>query len=124
MSIFKEKDRVFHFSSGWGTITEVLNEECVLVIFDNNNGTTTTVSGTNVHLLSFTEYTLLDGGFSQQRPKPEIEKGTVIYVKYNTSRYWHIGTFDDWNDKGNIGITDLDGITRYFPEYSLENPLK
>lgn len=65
--IFKEGDIVFHFRYGWGSVVE-------------NHGDSSTVSFNRGHvfsgndLLSFKEYTLFEGGFSQVRP--DVVKNT------------------------------------------------
>ena len=92
--IFKVGDRVFDIRYGWGTIKKY-NANCTFPIgvqFDRENiqdlihylksGKDYEID--DVGLLSFTEYDLVNGGFSQERP--------INYEDY--MRKW--GKF--WND--------------------------
>ena len=73
-TIFKIGDRVFDIRFGWGEVKEIQEEgiHVVRVDFDNCSSSYTK-DGKGYHtdlspLLSFTEYDLVNGGFSQERP--------------------------------------------------------
>ena len=73
-TIFKVGDRVYDFLHGWGEVKEIQEEgiHVVRVDFDNYS-TNYTRDGKDYHkdifpVLSFTEYDLVNGGFSQERP--------------------------------------------------------
>lgn len=81
--IFKKGDRVFDISYGWGKVKEVSEftfngkTECkVLVCFKQDFNKDISIYyeadgsfkiGSNLQILSFTEYDLVNGGFSQER---------------------------------------------------------
>lgn len=73
-TIFKVGDRVFDFLHGWGEVKEIQKDgtHVIKVDFDNYSSNYTR-DGKNYHtdllpILSFTEYNLIDGGFSQEKP--------------------------------------------------------
>ena len=80
-------------------------------------------------VLSFTEYDLVNGGFSQVRPLPKIAVDTPIFVRWSDERVWNIRYFSHFDKKGNAvcfrgqlkSIETTVTITWY--EYSLTNPL-
>ena len=74
--IFKEGDRVYVHSLGWGTITEI--GFYIVIKFDSIDDTRY-IGGGLVHLISFTEYTL--EGFSQDRPEELPNRGDVVWIK-------------------------------------------
>jgi len=65
---FKEKEKVYVYPQGWGTIDR-LRLDSVVIKFDNGIQT-----ACNKQYVSFTKYNLEDGGFSQVRPELEIGK--------------------------------------------------
>ena len=72
-TIFKVGDRVFDFLHGWGEVKEIQKDgtHVIKVDFDNYSSNYTR-DGKDYHtdlspILSFTEYNLIDGGFSQER---------------------------------------------------------
>lgn len=72
--IFKVGDKVFDIFYGWGEVKEIQEEgiHVIRVDFDNYS-TNYTKDGKDYHthlspILSFTEYDLVNGGFSQERP--------------------------------------------------------
>lgn len=98
-TIFKVGDRVFDFLHGWGEVKEIQKDgtHVIKVDFDNYSSNYTR-DGKDYHtdlspILSFTEYNLIDGGFSQERP---IDYGEYIGK-------W--GKF--WNDKKEYIVSKL-----------------
>jgi hypothetical protein len=67
MKRFEHGDRVFEIRHGWGTIGEAPQDEFLCVYFDKKKETPVWYGGENIHILSFTEYTL--DGFALERPK-------------------------------------------------------
>ena len=100
-TIFKVGDRVFYYQRGWGTITSIEGVNYpVGVQFDSGNHTYFTGEGYNYEddlgpSLSFTEYNLVTGGFSQERPLPNIEVDTLVYVK-GSGGDWLMRYFSHW----------------------------
>lgn len=99
-TIFKVGDRVFDFLHGWGEVKEIQKDgtHVIKVDFDNYSSNYTR-DGKDYHtdlspILSFTEYNLIDGGFSQERP---IDYGEYIGK-------W--GKF--WNDKKEYIVSKLE----------------
>jgi hypothetical protein len=86
--IFKEGDRVYINSLGWGTITEI--GFYIVINFDSINDTRY-IGGGLVHLISFTEYTL--EGFSQERPEELPKPGDIVWVKDKEYDNWRITYF-------------------------------
>ena len=86
--IFKEGDRVYIHSLGWGTITEI--GFYIVINFDSINDTRY-IGGGLVHLISFTEYTL--EGFSQERPEELPKPGDIVWVRDFEEDYWEITHF-------------------------------
>jgi hypothetical protein len=66
MKRFEHGDRVFEIRHGWGTIGEVPQDEFLCVYFDKKKETPVWYGGENIHILSFTEYTL--DGFTLEKP--------------------------------------------------------
>lgn len=87
-NIFKENDRVFHISYGWGS---VISEGDVTagVKFDNDEKP---ILIFGVDLLSFTEYKL--DGISQERPPEKLpERGQVVWVRDEEDDEWEVTHF-------------------------------
>lgn len=80
-------------------------------------------------LLSLTPYDLVNGGatFPTFKPKlPEIEKGTLVYVRDDSDRYWGMRFFSHFDEDGRMHCFNRqkkEGPTRPWKEYSLTNPL-
>ena len=99
-TIFKVGDIVFDIRFGWGEVKEIQKDgtHVIKVDFDNYSSNYTR-DGKDYHtdlspILSFTEYNLIDGGFSQERP---IDYGEYIGK-------W--GKF--WNDKKEYIVSKLE----------------
>ena len=96
--IFKEGDRVYVHSLGWGTITEI--GFYIVINFDSIDDTRY-IGGGLVHLISFTEYTLK--GFSHDRPEELPKKGDIVWVRNEFPSEWEIGYF--FKKEGNTYYT-------------------
>ena len=119
-TLFKVGDVVYHFRWGKGKFIELSGDKICIVEFENKK----------LYIfkdeLSFTPYNLLDGGFSQVRPLPEIEHLQQVWVSANKSD-WTIEFFKEFkngkilthrrlNKDGGIGF-------REHNYYSIKNPL-
>ena len=87
--VFKVGDRVYLYTLGWGTVTEVLVLD-IVINFDSINDTRY-ISGGLWKLLSFTEYTL--EGFSQERPEDLPNRGDIVWVRNEFPSEWKVGHF-------------------------------
>lgn len=122
-TIFQRNDKVFDFQHGEGLIKTT---DGVIVIDFGGSIYTFDYPTANLRL-SFTPYDLINGGFSQDRPKPEIEKGELLYCR-NNKGFWQMGYFLQYGElKDCVFITPNpnEGFINAFAydEYSLENPL-
>lgn len=77
--------------------------------------------------LSFVPYDLVNGGFSQKRPLPDLKKGDLIWVKPQCGE-WLYKRFYDWEKKNSKSViassqesVDLCGL---YSEWSIECPIK
>lgn len=132
MSIFKVGDRVYDgVGQKWGTIISINSDKCFAIeikftdlnfpAYYTNDGRR---SPTGVKRISFTEYDFVNGGFSQERPKPKIDIGQAIWVrdpvlvdlsdKFIGWRISFFGRFD------NDGIRTQFGS--FYNEYSVNMP--
>jgi hypothetical protein len=88
-TIFKEKDRVYVTSLGWGKVIDAgCSTPTGWVGIETNSGIIVHV---DTYLVSFTEYTL--EGFSQDRPEPAPEIGQVVWGKGTYTTNWSIGYY-------------------------------
>ena len=78
--------------------------------------------------LSFTQFDLVHGGFSHERPLPKIEVDQLIYVKQGDNYLWEMRHFSHF--KGNECYCFKGQMTsketknkQLWNEYSIENPL-
>ncbi|MGE9312860.1 hypothetical protein ACLOAU_14525 [Niabella sp. CJ426] len=129
---FEKGDKVYHIYYGWGVVQSISEEDNkdfpVLVDFDGQLEEFT--KGGQFYFdvpptLSFTEYTLQ--GFSQERPKPDIKEGQLIYVRFpEGSSLWHMAYFSHWDADRPACFKEQkkSGCTATWPEYSLTNPLE
>ena len=99
-TIFKVGDRVCDFLHGWGEVKEIQKDgtHVIKVDFDNYSSNYTR-DGKDYHtdlspILSFTEYNLIDGGFTQERPI-DYEKCIGKWGKF-------------WNDKKEYIVSKLE----------------
>jgi len=79
--------------------------------------------------LSFTEYDLVNGGFSQIRPQLQIEVDTLVYVRNVGDGVWYMRYFSHFTSDGSVACYSLQkkstetDILEGWTVYSLENPL-
>lgn len=129
---FKTGDTVYHWKFGKGTIKNTESRRVpnypIDVDFGFDNTLTFTQSGEyytdEPPTLSFNPYDLVNGGFSQERPLPDIKEGDIVYVK---------GSFDTWEmrffshfSNGKLYTFQnqkKSGKTIDWDEYSITNPL-
>lgn len=122
MSIFKKGDKVYHYEYGNGQVIEI-DTLHLLILWANFKRWMSIQHAENC--LSFTPYDLIHGGFSQERPKPEIEKGQIVYYKVKCEGVWKIGKLHSEEDNA-VYVYYGDGLYQIWKsthDYSLENPL-
>lgn len=128
--IYFEGDRVYTSEKGWGVVSKYTAglRHPVLVQFDSGLKDTYTDDGCVDHVtsiqssLSFTKYTLVDGGFSQERPKPNIEEGQMIWVKPYDSGVWTYVKYLRHRPSGEISVYVGSNVTIIDGEISILNP--
>jgi hypothetical protein len=91
--IFKEGDKVYLYTLGWGTIIE-LNSFFIVIKFDITDDNRH-IGGGLIDLISFTEYTL--EGFSQERPEELPKPGDIVWVRDMEYDNWMITYFRRFN---------------------------
>lgn len=140
-TIFKVGDKVFDFQYGWGNVisttgqdeTGLFRRHHLIVMFKGNFSIPYLSDGRESSdvehpSLSFTEYDLVNGGFSQERPLSHIEKDTLIYVRAGRGG-WSMRYFSHFNERGEVEayidqkISKQTSHTVSWNEYSLTNPL-
>lgn len=136
--IYKVGDRVYDYINmyGWGSVSKIVNSvfHPLVVKFDTGSKVSYTGNGQmfgsqKFPTLSFTEYDLVNGGFSQVRPQPEIAVDTPIFVRWSEEQLWNIRYFSHFDKKGNAvcfrgQLKSIETtVTNTWYEYSLENPL-
>lgn len=111
-TVFKVGQRVFEISYGWGEIVEIHNDKRsypLLVKFDTLEKRQTRsftsdgrYSGEMVRTLSFTHYSLENGGFSQVPPPYEPKHGELVLFSnlYSHKAQWFPGIFHEKDDEG------------------------
>lgn len=130
--IFKVGDTVYHWEYGKGVVS-IIDDDVVypMVVSFEKNEIIFTRNGAlkpgGTPLLSFTPYDFIKGGFSQERPLPDIEVDTLVYVKNGSE--WIMRYFSHFED-GYIfcfigqGKRDDTRYSTPFIEWSLTNPLE
>lgn len=135
-TIFKVNDKVYCYRFGWGKI--ISNDSCnndpypIFVQFKDSLEIFTKDGSFRENeppSLSFTEYNLVTGGFSQERPLPNIKVDTLVYVR--SGEFWSMRYFSHWEgskiacfNNQKTSKTALDGETISWRNYSLTNPLE
>lgn len=134
--IYKVGDTVYHYGLGRGEVTAKENDNrtfSVAVMFDGGHSEHFTETGRDARyhsepVLSFTPYDLVNGGFSQERPLPNIEVDTLVYVRSGGN--WEMRFFSHFGEDGVIRCfdwqqksTETDSLMDW-PEWSLTNPLE
>ena len=106
--VFKKGDRVYHWFRGWGKVVGevqynkgLFEKGSVLVEFDDGRK-----SKLSIFSLSFTEYDLVSGGLTHERPfelevgKSYVEKSGSAIVINRVGDYGNYGFYiGDWDDK-------------------------
>jgi hypothetical protein len=88
-TIFKENDRVYVTSLGWGKVIDAgCSTPTGWVGIETDEGR---IIHVDTYLVSFTEYTL--DGFSQERPEPLPKPGDVVWVRDTEYDSWMITYF-------------------------------
>lgn len=88
-TIFKEKDKVYSTSLGWGKVIDArCSTQTGWVGIETDDGR---ILHVETYLVSFTEYTL--EGFSQERPEPAPELGDIVWGKGLYTPDWNIGYY-------------------------------
>lgn len=116
---FKIGDKVFVAFYGKGTVWDAsVNSDGCFIQFKGDP------IFIPMKFISFTEYTLQ--GFSQERPKPEIKDGQLIYVRHEDHTEWLMRFFShfDGDDVRYFLGQQKTGKTQVAKQYSLTNPLE
>lgn len=133
MSIFKEGDKVFDFNYGWGKVVDSDYSEnyTLLVKFPKKTELYTkkgcVLEQNKTPVLSFTEYDLVNGGFSQKRPEPEIEPGTPCFVRDHEDGVWLAAKYVDYQKYGeysHLVKTREHNSPELFKHVRLDHPFK
>ena len=132
--IFKVGDTVYHYEYGKGMVVR-LEEDAHYPVRVDFDGVlkSFTKDGRQIvccfPTLSFTPYDLVNGGFSQERPLPDIEVDTLVYVRC-AGGDWRMRYFSRFSEDGYIRcFNDQKKSTDSAPtvtwdEWSLINPLE
>src|SRR5690606_26145942 len=96
---------VYHYHYGKGEVMNIYenNNYPVRVNFDGVNDSFTRDGRQLLDhppTLSFTPYDLVNGGFSQERPLPDIEVDTLVYVRDDED--WKMRYFSHFGKDGKI----------------------
>lgn len=135
-TVFKINDRVYDgILQLWGTITaiNISSSYPITVDFGNAMTETYTIDGRRwmyaLPTLSFTFYDLVNSGFSQVRPQPEIKKDQLVYVRPEGYDVWEMRHFSHFDKDGKLHFfcgqqksTETKRTYKAF-EYSFKNPL-
>lgn len=126
--IFEIGDRVFDYSMGWGEVIHIAKKSSypIMVKFNirqkeytNDGRYTENIPPT----LSFTEYNLVTGGFSQERPEPLPKRGDIVWVRDSNEQSWMISHFVKKQD-GAYFVSDdnTDDDAFNFKYLTIKNP--
>ena len=134
--VFRVGDKVYHWKYGWGIVTKKCSDDYGIEVklhdFTEDFTTDGRVWLNEAPTLSFTEYDLIKGGFSQERPKrkpkPKLPaKGTVVYSRVFSDHHWIWVTcfYLDYNYLNHFvcSYEGLNGTTHFMSNMALENPL-
>lgn len=106
--MFKVGDKVFSCQFGWGEIKKIFETDDYPLFISFSNGMEHSYTECGRYLdedlhptLSFTEYDLVNGGFSQERPKEDMI-GKLVRV------------LDDWEYGGFLGVLERITPLGYF----------
>ena len=136
-TIFNVGDRVYNgILKVWGIVREIdlSGTYPICVEFDDGCRETYTIDGKRIvgqiRVLSFTEYDLVNGGFSQTRPLPKIKKDQLVYINNGCDSKWIMMYFSHIDKNGktfcfvNQQKSTETSDTFEVHEISIENPLK
>lgn len=115
---FKKGDRVYVHPNGWGNVVKK-EGDFVKINFDNGN---TYIC--DVCLVSFTEYDLVNGGFSQERPEPKIKEGQMVWAKDKDDDRWIYSKFVKYIKDGGVVTRSSQNYKVSWDQYSILNPYK
>lgn len=127
-TLFRKGDIVYHFKYGEGRVirTYTYGDYRVRVLFKNSQELYFTKDGRTLlsdpKTLSFTPYNLIDGGLSQKRLTPDIDKGTLIYVRRNNTAEWRVRKFSHFVGESIHCYEQNSDIVKDWNHYSLEEP--
>ena len=135
-SIFKVGDKVYcGIHQKWGVVYMIrvdINATFPIVVNFDDFEDTYTIDGRRATIappsLSFTECDFVNGGLSQVRPLPKIEKDTLVYVK--SSDMWLMLYFAGFTKEGYAEVYEGQATsanakyTLLYREWSLTNPLE
>lgn len=99
-TIFKVGDKVFDIRYGWGTVYKTLASH-IVVSFDFDMVSYDLYGikwNEKIPSLSFTEYDLIKGGLSQERPIEIPKQGQLVYVKDYEEHFWEMRYFSHYKD--------------------------
>ena len=132
--IYKVGDKVYHWNYGNGEIIFINLEDKHKTIsvqfpkgiaYFSKDGYL--YANDSTASLSFTPYSLVNGGFSQERPLPNLKKGDLIWVRHKGGE-WLYKRFLDWENKKNRTVTVSDQYVivpiGVYSEWSIECPIK
>lgn len=134
-SIFRVGDKVYDFRYGWGTVERINNglNYPIRVKFVDGLSSYSNEGYFNksyrIPTLSFTKYDFINGGFSQVRPHPTIEKDTLVYVRNVGDGVWYMRYFSHFTSDGSVACFENQkkstetGRVQLWEVYSLTNPL-
>lgn len=131
--IFKVGDVVYHLIYGVGKVIEIVSSrKYPVVVRFNRTEDLFTEDGRHFSdrpkMLSFTPYDLVNGGFSQERPLPDIEVDTLVYVKDGNEcvmRYFaHFGSRGEVYCFRHQKKSNETTLKDFYFEWSLTNPLE
>lgn len=132
--IFKVGDTVYHWQYGKGEVESIPERDNYIVVEFGGGAVYFTIDGrqlgSHFPTLSFTPYDIVNGGFSQERPLPDIEVDTLVYVRGKIIEEWKMRFFSHFNEDGDIYCFDWQQkstdtkLTTTWPEWSLTNPLE
>lgn len=138
MTIYQEGDRVYDYEYGWGIISEINLGHRFPIIFKYGLGEGKEsfgidgkyAYGDRFPRLSFTEYDLINGGFSQKRPPDMIAENSIVYVSNNKDGPWSMRYFKCFDPDEVIRVyshqkkSSQTTKSARWPFYSIKNPLE
>jgi hypothetical protein len=133
---FKVEDKVYwvdkSFNKKEGAVNSI-EDEFIMVIDDKKKLHTFYLDGKYndsdvTPRLSFTPYEIEFKGFSQERPLPNIEVDTVVYVRNGKTDLWDMRYFSHFENDEMVTFINQENSTvtgklHNWKYWSLENPL-